>query len=76
MATKEKKELNFEQSLARLEEISAALQTRTATLDESLALYEEGISLIASCNKFLSQAEMKVKVLSENLNGGKVEENE
>lgn len=75
MATKEK-QLNFEQALTRLEEISASLQTRGVALDKSLELYEEGIGLIKACNKYLADAEIKVKVLSENMNNDKVEEDE
>ena len=42
------KKLTFEQQLARLEEIVAALEKGDAMLADSLALFEEGTKLIAS----------------------------
>ena len=39
-----KEEKTFESALARLNEIVSALETGSAPLDKSLALYEEGIS--------------------------------
>ena len=58
-----KKQLNFEASLARLEEILRALESGDATLDEMLKLYEEGVGLIRSCNETLEAAEQSVKML-------------
>ncbi len=54
------KKLSFEQSLGRLEEIVRHLEKGDLPLDESLALFEEGTGLIASCGKMLDQAEQKV----------------
>ena len=58
-----KKQLDFEASLARLEEILRALESGYATLDEMLKLYEEGVGLIRSCNERLEAAEQSVKML-------------
>ncbi len=58
-----KKEKNFEESLARLEEILHALESGDASLDEMLKLYEEGIGLIRFCNEKLEHAEQSVKIL-------------
>lgn len=59
----EKKEKSFEESMARLEEIVRALESGTAALDDSLGLFEEGISLVKLCNAKLEGAEQKVKLL-------------
>lgn len=54
---------NFEDSLARLEEITSMLESGEFKLDESLALFEEGASLVKTCNQLLDQAEQKIKIL-------------
>ena len=59
----------FEQSLARLEAIVKALETGTAPLDESLSLFEEGVSLVRVCTGMLENAEQKVKLLTVDGNG-------
>ena len=55
---------SFEESVSRLEEIVRLLENGTATLDESLKLYEEGIALVRVCNDKLDSAEKKIKVLT------------
>ena len=59
MAAK-KQTLSFEDSLGRLEEIVRHLEKGDMPLNDSLALYEEGTGLIASCSKMLDEAEQKV----------------
>lgn len=66
---------SFEESVGRLEEIVRTLENGTATLDESLKLYEEGIALVRLCNEKLDSAEKKIKVLTER-SDGEVEEKE
>ena len=57
------KEKSFEQALKRLEEIVQKLEGGDLSLDESLSLFEEGISLSRFCTKKLAQAEKKVEKL-------------
>ena len=57
-------ELTYEQALAELESIVAALENEQRSLDESMALYERGQALIKRCAKILEKAELKVKKLS------------
>ena len=57
------KEPAFEQALARLEEIVRALDGGEAALDESLALFEEGVKLVKLCSEKLDKAEQTVKIL-------------
>lgn len=54
---------SFEGAIARLEEIVRALEVGQAPLDTSLALFEEGISLVKLCNRKLDEAEQKIKIL-------------
>ena len=64
MNAMEHTELTFEQALARLEEIVRSLENGQTKLEDSLALYEEGIRLVRLCNERLDNAEQKIKLLS------------
>ena len=55
--------LSFEEMIAELEKITKSLEGGTATLDESLSLYERGIKAVKHCNKLLDSAEKRVKIL-------------
>ena len=70
MAAKKKP---FEESMARLEEIVSILERVESTLDESLALFEEGTKLAAACSKQLDQAEQKILKLTKGPDGEPVE---
>ena len=61
--------VTFESALARLEEIVRAMESGSAALDSSLALFEEGIGLVKFCTKALDTAEQKVKILQKDENG-------
>lgn len=58
-----KKTMTFEAAMERLEEITRILESGAEGLDESLKLYEEGVSLIRLCTQKLETAEQSVKVL-------------
>ena len=64
-----KKEETFESAIARLEEIVRALDGGDAPLDESLALFEEGVKLVKLCSGKLDAAEQKVKILTKGEDG-------
>lgn len=72
MATKKK--LDFEGSMARLEEIVALLERGEAPLEQSLDLFEEGAGLLKSCTTLLDKAEQKVQLLRAGSDGQPVEE--
>lgn len=57
----EKKAVDFEKELKRLQEIVSLMQSDTISLDESLKLYEEGQKIIALLNKELTDAEEKIE---------------
>ncbi len=69
----DKKEKSFEEAMARLEEIVRALDGGSAGLDDSLGLFEEGISLVKLCNAKLEGAEQKVKLLAKGEDGSLTE---
>ncbi|MCF8032644.1 MAG: exodeoxyribonuclease VII small subunit [Desulfarculaceae bacterium] len=66
---KAKKELGFEESLERLEEIVDQLEGGELELEQSLALFEEGVKLASACNQRLDQAEKKVALLLKDSEG-------
>jgi exodeoxyribonuclease VII small subunit len=53
--------LNFEQSLARLTEISAAMNDSSLELEESLKLYGEAVGLIDICKRRIESAKLEVE---------------
>jgi len=67
------KKRTFEEQIARLEAIVSQLERGDAQLAESLALFEEGTKLIASCGGMLDQAEQKVVKLMKGSDGAPVE---
>ena len=54
------KELSFEQSLARLDEIVRHLEKGDLPLQDSLTLFTEGTALLKRCNEMLDAAEQTV----------------
>ena len=64
---------NFDTALLRLKEITESLESGEPDLEMSMKLYEEGVHLVAFCNKSLENAKQKVIELSEFAGG---EENE
>ena len=54
--------MNFENSVKKLEEIVSKLESNEITLEESIELYKEGVTLLVSCRKQLENAEMLVTV--------------
>ncbi len=67
-------EKNFEEAMARLEEIVRALESDKTPLDGSLALFEEGISLVKRCNSLLDDASDRIKILTRSAQTGEITE--
>lgn len=59
----ESKELTFEESLRRLEEIVATLEGGRADLETSLRRYEEGVRLLRQCRLKLDDAERRIEIV-------------
>ena len=60
---KEKNQTSFELSLERLETLVDSMESGEATLEQSLEWFEEGMSLIKSCQDQLKHADKKVQEL-------------
>jgi len=57
------KNKNFEQTLARLEDIVKKMESGNISLDESIEIYQEGITLSKQCSSMLVEAEGKVMAI-------------
>ena len=67
------KKMSFEEALSRLEEIVRAMENGSAKLDESLALFEEGVGLVKFCTAERGNAEQRVKILQAGEDGNLAE---
>ena len=63
--TPKKKYKNFEEAIARLEEITELLESGNVSLEDSLKLYSESLEISDFCYKKLTEAEKKIKIISE-----------
>jgi len=57
------KKLDLESSLQSLEDLVDRMENGGLTLEESLKEFEQGIKLIQTCQKSLTEAEQKVEIL-------------
>lgn len=57
------KKLDLESSLQSLEELVERMESGGLSIEDSLKEFEQGIKLIQSCQKSLSEAEQKVDIL-------------
>lgn len=57
--------IDFEKSLAELEDIIKKLESGECTLDESIALFEQGIKYTNDCRAALKNAQAKIVTLTE-----------
>jgi len=60
---KQTENMTFEEAMARLEAVSAALAREGISLEESMKLYGEGVELVRICNEKLEVAERTIKLL-------------
>ena len=60
----ENKKIDFEESLKQLEEIVNKIENQTLPLDESIALYEQGKTIIDQLETALKEAEEKINKLA------------
>lgn len=57
--------VNFEGALRELEALVEKMETGDLSLEESLKHFERGVGLSRACQKALTDAEQKVKILME-----------
>ena len=69
-----RKKLDFEGSMARLEEIVSLLEKGDAPLEKAMSLFEEGAGLLRECSRQLDEAEQKVSLLTAGKDGEMMEE--
>ena len=62
-------DLKFEECLARLEQIVAALESGNLPLEESLKVFEEGVALARHCGRYLEDAERRIEILAKDEGG-------
>lgn len=62
-------EKTFEESLIELEEIVGRLEDGDMPLEESLALFEQGIKLSRDCRSRLTNAERRIEILMQDSDG-------
>jgi exodeoxyribonuclease VII small subunit len=54
----------YEQMMAELRDIVRKIDDPGTSLDESIALYDQGMALIKACEEILNTAEMKITELT------------
>ena len=69
MVTEMENNLKFEEALERLEEKVKLLESGNIPLDASLAAFEEAVALVRVCNERLTEAERRVRMLTEGKDG-------
>ena len=62
-------EVTLEVAMRRLEEIALRLEGGDLELSESLALYEEGVRLLRTCDELIGSAETRMQQLREEADG-------
>ena len=64
-----KKDIKFEEAIAKLEDYVRQLEGGRLSLDESIDAYTEAMKLAKLCNEKLDVAEQKVRILTEGADG-------
>ena len=57
------KKKSFEESLAKLEQITKKLEEGDLPLEDSLKYFDEGVKLAELCNSKLNEAQKKIEIL-------------
>lgn len=57
------KNVNFESAISELESIVRKLEGGSVGLEESIALYEKGVSLSNACSDMLENTKLKIEVI-------------
>ncbi len=65
---------SFEAALKKLEEVVEKLESGEVSLDQSLKLFEQGISLVRQCSQRLDEVENKVQMLVSDERGERLED--
>jgi exodeoxyribonuclease VII small subunit len=57
--------ITFEEALKKLESIVSKLEEGSVTLEESVNLYEEGLTLSKYCSEILDSAELRIEKVNQ-----------
>jgi len=57
--------IDFEKTLAELEQLVDEMESGELSLDQSLTKFEKGVALTKSCQQALKDAELRVNILLE-----------
>ncbi|MCY4439290.1 MAG: exodeoxyribonuclease VII small subunit [Deltaproteobacteria bacterium] len=60
---------SFEECLQSLEKVVERIESGELSLEDSLATFEEGVRLVQSCNRKLSDVERRIEVLTKDSEG-------
>lgn len=63
------KEMSYEDSLVRFEEILKSLNSSDISLNDSVLLFKEGIELYEHMKRLISNAESEIKTVGVDLDG-------
>ena len=74
MKKKTDAKISFEESMQNLEEIVHKLESGSLTLDDSIEIFEKGVHYTDICNEYLSDAKMKVELLTKTDSGFEIED--
>jgi exodeoxyribonuclease VII small subunit len=62
-------DIKFEDALQRLERIVDQLEGGNLGLEDSLKVFEEGVSLARRCARYLDEAEKRIEILTRDESG-------
>lgn len=62
-------EMTFEEAMKKLNVLVRQMEQGEASLEQSLALFQEGTELVRFCNQKLSDAKLKVQIVCAGADG-------
>lgn len=63
------KKINFEEAIEKLDLAVRRLESEDMPLDEAIDSFEEAIKLVKLCNEKLENAQQRVRILTESVDG-------
>jgi exodeoxyribonuclease VII small subunit len=66
---KDREKKKFEEALEELEKVVERLESGELSLEDSLAAFEQGVSLVRYCNQRLNEVERKIELLVKDKEG-------
>ena len=59
----EKEDINFEQAMKELEQITKELENNELDLDTAVSTFEQGMNISTKCKQILDEAEKRITIL-------------